>query len=165
MTYSTAQRVAEFVPRIADQDNEFTTDTNPKLATVELWLNQVSSVMDSYLAQAGFSVPITEESVVLVIDLFVAQEVAALCEGVRGSGRFGPTNKAPHNGRFSSVFRDVQLFVKDNAVGFERMGALRNNSEHWGIAVRDTNEAGDPIFPHFQREAHENGLGILWNGG
>lgn len=89
MSYGSTNEVAALVPRYANADNVFTATTRPSLAQVETWLTQVSAVLDAYLATKGYSTPITATDLNAAMDLFVAEEVASIAEGVNGSGRFG----------------------------------------------------------------------------
>lgn len=157
MSYSSESEVAALVPRIADGSGDFTASTQPTLTQVTLWLDQVSKILDAYLRQNGFLTPVTNADALLILDFFVSQEVAAICEGVRGSGRFGPTSKAPHgSGRFSNVFKDVKNFVDEQSNALERLGADRTFTELYGVHYRENNESGDLIKPFFQREAFMN---------
>ena len=154
-SYGSTADVATLVPRHANQSVIFDTTTRPTLATVEGQINQVSGILNSMLAEAGFDIPVSQADVKLALDLFVNQEVAAIVEGINGSGRFGPTTKqGGSKGRFTLILDDVKAFIEGNKVGFERMGASRSYDVTSGVGFRDTDEAGDETFPLFQRKAY-----------
>lgn len=150
-SYCDAGLVASLVPRYADTSNVFTATTRPTITQVEKFIDEVSGILNSMLSSAGFQIPITQADVKLALSFFVSEEVAAICEGINGSGRFGPTANSPGKSRFNEVMRDSAEFVKLNAIGFERLGATRVYSETAGIGFRENDNSGNPTFPLFQR--------------
>lgn len=155
--YGTAAGVGALVPKWAGS-GDFSDTTQPTAAQVTSWLTQVSAMLDSILAQAGFTVPITDDDVTPTLDAFVNGIVAEMVEGTKGMGRFGPRRdgrQAPQS-RFRIVMDDVQAFVDANAFGFEQMGAERSNDVVGSISFRDVDEAGDDVHPIFQRKAFGN---------
>ena len=153
--YGSTADVAVLTPRYAGTAGDFTTTTNPTKITVENLINQVSSIINGYMAAQGFVMPVTATALIVVESLkfFVTQEVALVVEGINGSGRFGPTNNNPgFVSPFGEIFRDVMKFVDGNSVGFERLGAIRLFSASSGVGYRDTDASGDVTFPLFQRD-------------
>lgn len=129
-SYGTVAGVGALIPRFAGSAQDFADTERPTDTEVETFINQVSSILNSMLATAGFSIPVDEALVLPALTLFVEQEVAAIIEGIRGSGRFGPkASSKPTGGRFSVIYKDVEEFVQMNAIGFERMGASVADTE------------------------------------
>jgi hypothetical protein len=157
-SYGSAVGVAAMVPRWPNSNGVFDATTRPNLATVEDWLDQVSALLNTILAENGFAVPVSQATARLALDMFANEEVAAMSEGVNGSGRFGPTAKqgGKAKGRFALILDDVETFIGSNAAGFERLGAARSFSRAGGIGFRDANESGEATFPIFQREQFGN---------
>lgn len=153
--YSATTEVAALTPRYAN-GADYDATTRPLKTSVTLYLEQVSGIVDSMLATEGFTVPVTETASALAIDMFVSQEVASICEGINGSGRFGPSKKSTRGSRFAIILEDVQSFIKANATGFELMGAARPRTVASGIGARTTDASGDDTFPIFQREGFGN---------
>lgn len=151
-SYGSTAEVAALVPRYAGEEGDFTAGTRPTIIQVENLINQVSGIINSFLSRWGFSIPVTQADVVLSLEFFVIEEVAAICEGINGSGRFGPTADRPAPSRFGTILKDAKLFVEENALGFERLGAARTYSESAGIGFRDTDNSGDATFPLFERD-------------
>jgi hypothetical protein len=153
-SYGTTGDVAALTPRYANTSGVFDANTRPTLTQVERQMDLVSGLVNALLAEAGFTIPVTQADVVLSLAFFVEQETAAIVEGINGSGRFGPTTKSEGGkGRFALIMDDVKAFIEANTVGFERLGAARNYSATSGLAYRDTDERGNPMFPLFQRAA------------
>jgi hypothetical protein len=97
MPYGSAEEVAALDPLWTD-GGEFTDPdivyddpgTNPTLSRVELWLEQVSDLMDLALAQYGFTAPVTaliSEKAVRILDLKVSAMVADLVHLSHDTGR------------------------------------------------------------------------------
>jgi len=149
-SYGSVVGVAKMVPRYA-ANGTFSDSTRPAFSQVETWLDQVSSVLNIMLAEYGFSIPVEQADCVRALALFVNSEVAAMCDGVNGSGRFGPTNKSQSK-QGTILLVDVREFVKNNAAGLERMGATRAYGALSGLSFRDTDDSGDETSPIFQRE-------------
>ena len=159
-SYGSTLGVAALVPKWASGSGDsanFTTTTRPTLAQVESWIDSVSGMINSILAEAGFRVPVTDDDVKDSLDFFVNEEVASIAEGVNGNGRFGPTSKTlGKRGRFAILLDEVKMFVEANAAGFERLGASRSFDVTSGIAFRDTDNSGAVSAPIFQRTAFGN---------
>ena len=155
-SYGSVTGVAGLVPRYT-VGQTFDTTTRPTATQVESYIDSVSGIVNSMLAQSGFTIPIANDSVKDALDLFVNDEVGSIAEGINGAGRFGPraTDGVIPN-RFKLLFEDVKLFIVGNADGFERLGAARQFSFTSGLAFRDTDESGDATNPIFQRSAFGN---------
>ncbi len=159
-SYGTAVGVAAFVPRWAASTGDaatFTGGTVPTLAQVEGYIDAISGMLNAMLAEAGFTVPVTDADLTPMLAFFVNEEVAAIADGIHGSGRFGPSTKTGGGkGRFAIILDDVKSFVEGNKAGLERLGAARSTDQTSGIGYRDTDESGDATHPIFQRKAFGN---------
>ena len=155
-SYGTAAGVAAYVPRYANGSATFDANTRPKLAQIEAFLDQISSLVNAILASNGFHIPVTQADVQSAITIFVEQEVAAIAEGINGSGRFGPTTKTPNQSRFQIIMDDISAFILEHADGFENLGAERDQPTGTEILTRGVDAAGKESFPIFQREAFGN---------
>lgn len=147
--YGTSAGVSALTPRYANGSGDFAESDRPTKTQVETFLTQVSNLVDSIMSEVGFTTPVTDTEVVSILTFFVQDEVAAIVEGINGSGRFGPTTKGPGKSRYEIIMSDIQSFVYEQAVGFERMGAER--TEQINILYRNTDEAGLTPTPLFGR--------------
>lgn len=156
--YGSLEGVAALVRRYVTTTGVFDNTTNPKLNAVNRWLDQASSALNICLRSSGFATPVTLPEAKDALDGFVESMVAAACEGVNGSGRFGPTAKSPGGmGRFhNTLSKEACEFVTDMATGLELMGVPRTNNFAEGIAYRDTDESGATVIPLFQRKGFGN---------
>lgn len=154
-SYSTLVKVGALVPKWAGATINFAATTRPSATQVEVWIDEVSAMLNIVLAAEGFTTPVVQADVVLMLDNFVAQEVAAFCEGANGYGKFGPSNNkyANQGNRYSVLNDDVVAFVEAFARGMSEMGAARTNTLVDSSYFRTTDESGDTVHPIFQREA------------
>ena len=141
--YGTSAGVAALTPRYANDSGDFAVNDRPTKTQVEAFLTQVSNILDSIMSEVGFTTPVTDTEVVSILTFFVQDEVAAIVEGINGSGRFGPTTKSPGKGRYQHIMDDITAFVYEQADGFENMGAERSGQIN--IFYRNTDEAW--IYP------------------
>jgi len=151
-------KVASRVPRRTNDSGTFDATTIPTEPQVVGYIDEVSALLNSILGSHGFDIPIDQADCVLILDHFVAGEVAAMVEGVNGSGRFGPTTKDKRvsKSRHQILLDDVTNFIEAHARGFEALGADRTRSTIDAIAFRRTDRSGDEIKPLFQREQFGN---------
>ena len=78
-TYGDVAEIGKLTPRWS-ASGTFSTTTSPTLATVESWCDQVSGLINTILADKGFTIPITQADAKLMLDMFVNEEVAAMVE-------------------------------------------------------------------------------------
>lgn len=149
-SYSAVAQVEALVKKYTAAGS-FTTGTHPTLAQVETWIDNVSGIVNVLLAEAGFSIPVSQADAKLALDQFVAEEAAALCEGANSSGRFY-TDVAREMGAFRVIISDVENFIASHAEGFELLGATRTRSLTYGLDFWDMDDAGDEIEPIFSRK-------------
>ena len=128
-SYGSTSGVAVLVPRYASASCVFDANTRPTISTVESRVDQVSALANSILASALFQTPVTQADVKLALDIFVNEEVAAIVEGVNGSGRFGPSTKEPGQSRFGIIMDDLKSFIQANKQGWVNIGATVNTIE------------------------------------
>ena len=158
MSYGTSAGVAVLVPRYAN-GSDFGVSTRPTKTSVETLLAQVSSLLDAMLGQFGFDVPVTDTEAVQILTLFVQEEVAAIIEGINGSGRFGPTTKQPAKSRFQIIGDDINVFLDMTSLGLEALGAARTAVP---ILFRASGQDGETVEPLFQRKAHGENPSKKW---
>lgn len=125
MSYGSAAGVGALSALYSD-NGTFTISTTPTLAQVSGWLDQVSSLIDSALADAGFVTPITIAAIVKELDLLANTLTNDLVDYSHKAGRFYPdqalhTNPNP----IIAISRDLHKWIEMKAVGFELQGATK----------------------------------------
>jgi len=154
-SYGTPAGVAVWVPKFTNKAGTFDDTTNPTLPQLIAWIDQVSSLINAQLATDGFTIPVSEPTVVPMLTAFVEQEVGAMVEGVNGSGRLGPRALRQRGGgtaRWEMLNADVMAFLSSVKVGLEQQGAERTRDFTSGLGFREFDESGDTVEPLFQRE-------------
>jgi hypothetical protein len=156
-SYGTLAGVASYV-RMYTVAGSFSASTVPTDAAVGAWLDQISAIVNGYLAGYGFVIPITQADVKLAIVAVVEQLAADLCQAANSAGRFF-SDKALQAGAspWAQVRKDIKAFCEASASGFEVMGAPRTQATEetaWGF--KDTDQAGNPTAPIFQRSGFGN---------
>lgn len=134
-SYGSTSGVAELTPRYANASFVFDATTRPTISTIEAQINQVSALANSIIADALFMTPIVQADAKLALDIFVNEEVAAIVEGINGSGRFGPTTKEPGRSRFTIIIDDLKTFIQSVRQGWVNMGVPVNTVESDSIST------------------------------
>jgi len=156
-SYGSLTEIAALVPRYANDAGTFDGSTNPTGTRVEKFIDRVSAVVNAYLSQLGFTVPISQADAKLLMDNIVVEQVTLMVEGVRGSGRYAPNSKQiASRGMMSVLTEEVMTYLDAVAVGLEDLGATRSKSTISRISYRDADENGDATFPLFQRSGFGN---------
>lgn len=150
--YATPDSVAALVPRWANTSGYFDATTRPTMGQVARWLGEVSGMVNVILANSGFAVPVTEMNSRMMLDLFVASEVASIADGVNGSGKFGQTLKQNNRSRFSIIVEDFRSFLGEISFGMAELGSSQSASSLGSFGFREIDNSGNETAPLFQRE-------------
>lgn len=127
-SYGTAAGVAGYT-RVYTNSGVYDTTSNPTLANVEAWVNQVSSIANAALASAGFTTPVTQSDCVLMLVGLVEQSCADLCHAARSSGRFFSERALNSNlSAMGQLRKEIYDWVEMNAKGMEDLGAARRDT-------------------------------------
>lgn len=118
--YGDSAKVAQITPRYANTDGDFDLTTTPTKAAVENMINRVSGLVNAYLKSRGFTPPLTNTDNVLAMEQIVIDTVATMVEGVRGTGRYSPKNKAVmERGSWAVLSMDVTNYLDSIVDGLE----------------------------------------------
>ena len=155
--YGTSELVAGYTPRYANASGDYDATTNPTQARVEGMINRVSSIINAYLSDMGFTVPLTSTQGVNVMTELVIEYVTELIEGVRGSGRFAPGSKQiGGRSKWTIISDEVYNFLDTISTGLESMGESKTDSTIAGLSYRGSDERGNDTVPLFQRSGFGN---------
>lgn len=116
----------------------YVSGTNPTLTQVETWLEQISVMMDLALANNGFLVPVTQQTVIKALGARVAAFTADLVSLSHAKGRlFSDRIQQSGQDPLSIIDKDVNSWVQRNVVGLEAMGVPRviNESDQTAFTV------------------------------
>lgn len=155
-SYASVADIEARVPQYTSSGS-FGSGTKPTLTQVESFIDDVSSLVNALLAEAGFAIPVSQADAKRVLDLFVADEVAAMVEGVHRAGRFAPgSEELRGQSRFQVVMQDAAGFIEKHSEGLELLGATRSRSLTYGLDFRSEDASGDTILPFFGRKQFGN---------
>ena len=155
-SYGSANGVAGYVG-VYTIAGSFSTATNPTLANVEAWIDQVSALLNTALAKRGFTVPLTQADAVLAAKSLVEQLVSDLAQAANSSGRFFSERFLERGVSNWAVIRnDISNWVEEYASGLEELGETRGSPSATDIGFRDSDAGGNATNPIFQRKGFGN---------
>ena len=126
MSYGSAAGVAALSPMWTDSGS-FTASTNPTLTQVNTWIGEVSKMLDSVLADEGFTTPVTDTDVTPMLDLLVNGFVTDLVNYSRKSGRFYSKKQLDEGASpFMTIDKEVHEWVARKAIGLQALGVEVN---------------------------------------
>jgi hypothetical protein len=134
-SYGTAARVAALTPLYTSVVGNFDTETNPTLATVESWIDQVSAALNVALANTGFVIPVSQATAGAMLAGFVEGHVARMVEGVNGRGRFAADRDLTLTEYSLALTGIAEAWVKAMAAGLKALGVDVIASALTGVTV------------------------------
>jgi hypothetical protein len=155
-SYGTAAGVASYVG-VYTVSGAFTTASNPTLANVESWIDQISALLNTALAKRGFTVPLTQADAVLAAKSLVEQLVSDLAHAANSSGRFFSERFLERGvSHWYAIRQDISNWVEEYAAGLEELGESRGAPTATEIGFRATDNSGQRTDPIFQRKGFGN---------
>jgi hypothetical protein len=150
--YGSANGVAALCKRWTNS-GVFDNTSNPTLATVNEWLEQVSSMIDIALSTSGFTAPVTSASITPALNSFVNAMVTDLAGAANSSGRFY-SDRMIDNGvsPLKVISKDIFGWIDVMSSGILALGAGQVISNAGRIAFRDGDDDGNQIDPLFGRD-------------
>ena len=157
-SYGSITETGALVRRWSGSAFDFNSGGFPDQTQIVSEMDQISAMVNICLAENGFSIPVTDAEVVLMLDGFVNKMSAEIANGMHGAGRFGPTSgKKDTRGKWLMIMEDAKDFISMNAVGMERLGATRTFTVMSDVSYRSVDGSGDATHPIFQREQYGEG--------
>ncbi len=159
-SYGSIEEVAALVKRYTSSGAFVaaaeTNATRPTLEDVERFIDRISGLINTDLAQAGFNIPITEPIAKAALAELSVEFAVELCHVSNSAGRFFTDRQLRRFSPLAVIRKEIAAWIDTHAAGFENLGAARGTSLAEQIAFRDTDESGDEIFPIFQRKGYGN---------
>ena len=168
MAYSSASDVAGLCRNILGGASNFTTSTSPTLAAVNNWLSSGCALIETALADKGYSMPVPATALVYdqvgnLNSLFGAGHV----ELSRTNVRLGPGERT-RGQQFLEQFRAGLKWLAQmdlTRAGLERESQGKLYAGGISIADRDTVEDDtDRVEPRFKRDMFKRS-GVVWPAG
>ena len=119
--YSTIAEVVAVTRHLLDGEIEYNDSTRPTETEVEKFLVRCSAILDTALAGAGFTVPVTQATAKLVCDDWVTSKAAIWVELTqRGVGY--SEGEGSRTLSLGNLHSQAHKFIQDNELGFKRLG-------------------------------------------
>ena len=118
--YSSIEELVPLTKHLFDGELEFNDSTSPTETQVEKFLVRCCAILDTALAGAGFTVPITQATAKLVCDDWVTSKAAIWVELTqRGVGY--SEGEGSRIVSLGNLHNQAYKFVQENALGFKRL--------------------------------------------
>lgn len=131
--YSSVAEVVAQTRHLLDGAKTFDESTTPPRSDVLKFLTYTDAALNSALATAGFATPITDTDVKPALDAWATAKAALWVEmtqrGVGYSDEAGSRTSV-----FASLSPDAHEFVKQNMVGWKRLGATMSINTSDGLS-------------------------------
>jgi len=162
-SYGTVAEVAALVGRYTSSGS-FGAGTRPTTTQVEQFIDRVSGIINVFLAEAGFTIPVSQTDAKLALDEFVISQATLLAHAANGAGPYAPNSRKLRDTRTPSwlIMGEASDFVSTHADGLEALGATRTRLLTYGLGCRLTDDSGDKIEPMFQRKQFGNTI-VDWD--
>lgn len=101
--------------------------TNPNLTEVTNWLDEISALFNTALANEGFTVPVTlidAPEALKTLSLRTCTLVADLCAFANSKGRLF-SDRVVEIGPMNVINKEINAWVKDSAIGLSALGVAR----------------------------------------
>jgi hypothetical protein len=116
-------------------------------------IDRVSGIVNVLLAEAGFSIPVSQADAKLALDDFVINQTVQLVHAANGAGPFAPGSEQLRTSTpMKIIISEATDFILEHAIGFEALGATRSRHLTYGLKCRLEDAAGDDLVPPFHRE-------------
>lgn len=151
--YGTIAEVEALVPRYCPT-GQFTQATRPTLDQVTLMMERLSAVVDVLLGNAGIQTPVEDDTAISALGEIVITATIDLCHHANSAGRFFSEQRLRGQNALGVISKELAAWIELNAAGLAALpGVVVVETEAGRIGYRDTNNAGVPTFPLFQRDA------------
>lgn len=147
-SFSSTGEVRAYCRHLLDGADQFNTATRPTLTDVEKFIDRASGVLNLALAKSGLSpagVRANSTAKLACDDWVTAKAVGYVETTQRGSGSSGEENE-----RFKitgSLSGSANKFVKDNNLGFKRLGVTVSHATSEGLVFTGETAAADRTDP------------------
>jgi hypothetical protein len=125
-SYGTVAKVEALTTRWTD-GGTYKTTTQPTLVQVEGFIDDVSALVNTVLAQNGFTIPVSATTAPIAnaaLGLFVVMQAVALCDAAHYAGRFYQAEEKAR-GPWDVITEAAERFIEKYSQGLEDLAAAR----------------------------------------
>ena len=154
-SYSSIAGIVAVTRHLLDGQTTFNSTTLPTLTEVESFVDEASGHLNTALAGAGFTTPVTNSTAKLALSSWVRWRAREYTELTQQRGGFS----GEQSGMMSGLYKEANEFVEAGAAGWKQIGAAvsRKSSDGLAFTALDTHtersdpDDGDREQPMFRR--------------
>lgn len=155
-TYGTTAGVAAYVRHLLPAGStDFSVASAPAKSAVEAFLDQRSAMLNGWLAQAGYVIPVTQGDAVLILANYAQLGAAGDCELTQRAGGYDAEDENRRENKFIGEFLAAKAYILGG--GLTGLGAAqRTATPTAGFYVGGRRSGGPPLKPIFTRTSFGN---------
>ncbi len=131
-SYSSVDEIKAFTKHLLDGQSTFNSTTRPTATEVEKFIDRASGVLNTALAVAGLSAPITNSTAKLACDDWVTARGAEYTELTQRGVGYSEGEGSRVTG-FRNLYTSAGKFVSEMRLGFIRMGVAESHTASEGL--------------------------------
>lgn len=155
-SYGSTAGVAAYVRHLLPANtSDFSPVSRPTLAEVEAFLDRRSALLNGWLAQAGYSVPVTQADALLILASYANLGAAGDCELTQRAGGYDAEDANRRENKFLEQFGEARDFILSGAL--TGLGVpQRTSTPQAGFYVGGKRSTGEALKPIFTRRGMAN---------
>lgn len=157
-TYGTVAGVAAYVRHRANAASTFDAATRPTLTEVEAFLDQCSDVLNGWLAQSGYVIPVTHADGVRVLARYAQLGAAGHVELSLRPGGYDADDENRRENKFLDMFMMAEAYIAGGALSALGAAVVSGGlpSPVSGLRVGGRTLSGQQLRPIFRRTSFGN---------
>ncbi len=153
-SYGSVAGVATFVRHIAGSG--FSGATKPTTTEVESMLDQRSAILNGWLAQQGYAIPVTQADAVLILANFAEMGAACDVELTQRSAGYSADDQNRRENKFCAEFMEAKAYIASGALAALGVPASGAPGPLAGLSVGGQTRGGQRLRPIFKRRSLGN---------
>jgi hypothetical protein len=154
VSYGSVAGVEAYVRHIAGA--AFSVSTKPTLTEVQAFLDQRSAILDGWLAQQGYAVPVTQANALLVLANFANAGAACDVELTQRAAGYSPDDQNRRENKFCAQFMKAEAYIESGALAALGVPTVGAPGPLAGLSVGGVTSGGLRLRPVFKRTSLGN---------
>ncbi len=153
--YGSVAGTAKYVRHLTN-DGEFDDDTRPTLDDVEEMLDESSAILNGWLSQNNYTVPVTAERALAALSRYANLGAAGLAELAQRSAGYSETDQNRRENKFLAEFYKAEKFIAGG--GLDGLGISPGTipTPLAGFSIGGRTRGGLALRPMFTRRSFGN---------
>jgi hypothetical protein len=152
-SYGSLAGVAAYTAHAANESGTFDSSTTPTAAQVEAFLDRRSALLNGWLTQAGYSIPATNATAVLILTMYANLGAACDVELTQRAAGYDEGDQNRRENKFCAEFMQAKAAIASGAIPgapSTPVGPLA------GLRVGGVTRGGIRLQPLFRRTSFGN---------